>query len=52
MRYNFSLFRKYVWIDMFRNPKYLFGMFGLRQTIKYMILDTLKHYLKGYYGTK
>ena len=52
MRYNFSLFRKYFWIDLFKKPKYLFGMFGVIQTCKFILLDTLKHYLKGYYGTK
>ena len=52
MRYNFSLFNKYFWVDLFKKPKYLFGMFGVTQTLKFILLDTLKHYLKGYNGTK
>jgi len=42
MRYNFSLLKRHTWKDLFTNPRYLFGMWGLRLTLTYVLLDTFQ----------
>ena len=41
-RYNFSLFKGHVWHDMFLCPRYFWGMWGVLQTLHFIISDTVK----------
>ena len=38
-RYNFSLFKAYVWKDIW--TKRFWKMWGIRSTLKYMVSDTI-----------
>lgn len=52
MRYNFSLFRKQVWKDLFTKPKYLWGMWGFAKTFSFIVKDTFNHIIKYGVGRK
>jgi hypothetical protein len=40
MRYNFNLLVKRTWKDMIFKPRYFWGMWGVKQTLKYIWHDT------------
>ena len=47
MRYKFSIFEGYVWHDMFFHPRYFWGMWGVRVTLRYIVIDTLREIIEN-----
>jgi len=42
-RYNFDLKSRQPWKDMLFNRRYFWGMWGVKQTLVFMVNDTLRY---------